>query len=73
MRGDPQDRRRGCRDGAIHTRNTLSMPFRHASSVSGAERSPRTNSTSAGRLAERGLRLMARIRQPVPRSCDTTS
>ena len=46
--------------GAVHTRNTVSIPSRHASRVSGRVRSPRTTSTCGGNRAALGLRASAR-------------
>ena len=58
--------------GAVHTRNTASMPSRHPSRVSGRVRSPRTTSTCGGNRAAPGLRAIARTRAPVAANRETT-
>ncbi len=50
--------------GATHTRKTVSASSRHESSVSGTVRSPRTTSTSGGKPAASGLRVIARNGAP---------
>jgi hypothetical protein len=50
--------------GAVHTRNSLSTPFRAGSRVSGEVRSPCTGSTCTGRRAAPGLPVIARTGTP---------
>src|SRR5215469_855046 len=48
--------------GAFHTRKTVSMPFRHGSSVLGRVRSPRTTSACGGRRTGRVAHHRADVR-----------
>ena len=56
--------------GAVHTGNTISMPSKHPSSVSGRVRSPRTTSTCGGNRAAPGSRAIARTCMPVAANRD---
>jgi len=59
--------------GAVHTRNTVSMPSKHPSSVSGRVRSPRDTSICGENRVTSGLRVITRTCAPVAANRETTS